>query len=110
MPSDDAGGRIGLGTNLNVYRADRGEWQVAWASLGTPWIELSQGRADDHGIVLEGDRRGADGGVAHRARTTFSGITAQGFDWLYEVRDAADPAQWHPAYRARCDAAESETS
>ncbi|MFC4348085.1 hypothetical protein ACFO5Q_09540 [Kordiimonas lipolytica] len=83
MPNGKAGGPApGVGTNLRIYDATSGQWEIAWTATRSPGFAHIQAKMDEGGNII---MHWASPVQDPPRRITFYPPTDEGWDWLMEM-------------------------
>lgn len=92
----------GLGTNLRIYNAQTGDWQVAWTTASQQRFDLIAAAANGPDMVMRGTKPGNAVSPGHLMRITFSNIGSAQFDWRYDASPISDGVNWTAYVQMRC--------
>ncbi|MBI4748337.1 MAG: hypothetical protein HY774_07590 [Acidobacteria bacterium] len=73
-----------IGTSISLYSPKTGKWYQTWYDTDQLLIEMAGG-VQDGNMIIQGPHFGTATGERLLGRITFSRITAQNLDFLYEV-------------------------
>jgi hypothetical protein len=86
-----------IGTNLRIYNAGTGNWDIAWAINGLPGFAYIQAREDEDGNIIMHYKTPVPDPLR---RITFFPPDEDGWNWKLEL--STDKGEtWFDAYRVR---------
>ena len=103
QPQANAEGKVFQGTNLRVYDASTGIWNIVWTNSTSSRIESFISGYRNDAIHITTEREASDAFPAHMMHITFYNISEEHFDWKYESSPMTDGQNWRELSRLSCD-------